>query len=255
MHKKKYAPIAAAAAVLVIVLAAGIAAVTKSHGTAPARPPCRTPRPSRWGPRTGCTSSGRSRRLDPGRRRQRGDRAVQGGRQGEPGLAGHGSGVAELGPSNIGGRIRDMAADPDTKDVVYIATGSGGLWKSTDGGATFARAWDSAAAVDRRGRGRLQGRRLGRYGEVDHGGGSAYYGKASTSRPTAARRGRTWDSRTATRSAGSSSTRATTTACSSPSRVRARDAADSRPVHDRGRRQPRGPASSSRTAPPPAPST
>ena len=62
---------------------------------------------------------------------------------------------AELGPSNIGGRIRDVAADPTTKDVVYIATGSGGLWRSTDGGQTFATAWDSqlpqsmgAVAVD-----------------------------------------------------------------------------------------------------------
>ena len=49
------------------------------------------------------------------------------------------------------------------QDVVYIATGSGGLWKSTDGGATLAPAWDSpVAAVDGCGRGRLPGRRLGR---------------------------------------------------------------------------------------------
>jgi photosystem II stability/assembly factor-like uncharacterized protein len=84
----------------------------------------------------------------------------------------------ELGPSNIGGRIRDVAADPTTKDVVYIATGSGGLWRSTDGGQTFATAWDSqlpqsmgAVAVD------SQGVVWAGTGEVDHGGGSAYYGK------------------------------------------------------------------------------
>ncbi len=83
----------------------------------------------------------------------------------------------ELGPSNIGGRIRDVAADPTTKDVVYIATGSGGLWKSTDAGATFATAWDSqlpqsmgAVAVD------SKGVVWAGTGEVDHGGGSAYYG-------------------------------------------------------------------------------
>src|SRR5262245_23820927 len=35
---------------------------------------------------------------------------------------------APLGPSNIGGRVRDIAADPSARDVVYIATGSGGLW-------------------------------------------------------------------------------------------------------------------------------
>jgi photosystem II stability/assembly factor-like uncharacterized protein len=83
----------------------------------------------------------------------------------------------ELGPSNIGGRIRDLAPDPTTKDVVYIATGSGGLWRSTDGGQTFATAWDSqlpqsmgAVAVD------SKGVVWAGTGEVDHGGGSAYYG-------------------------------------------------------------------------------
>ena len=83
----------------------------------------------------------------------------------------------ELGPSNIGGRVRDVAADPDDEGVVYIATGSGGLWKSTDAGATFATAWDSqlpqsmgAVAVD------SKGVVWAGSGEVDHGGGSAYYG-------------------------------------------------------------------------------
>ncbi|HET9665762.1 MAG TPA: hypothetical protein VFP09_03360 [Desertimonas sp.] len=85
---------------------------------------------------------------------------------------------AELGPSNIGGRIRDVAADPTTKDVVYIATGSGGLWRSTDGGATFTSVWDhylpqsmGAVAVD------SNGVVWAGSGEPDHGGGSAYYGK------------------------------------------------------------------------------
>jgi photosystem II stability/assembly factor-like uncharacterized protein len=84
----------------------------------------------------------------------------------------------ELGPSNIGGRIRDVAADPSTKDVVYIATGSGGLWRSADGGQTFQEAWDhylpqsmGAVAVD------SKGVVWAGTGEVDHGGGSAYYGK------------------------------------------------------------------------------
>jgi hypothetical protein len=83
-----------------------------------------------------------------------------------------------LGPSNIGGRIRDVAADPTTKDVVYIATGTGGLWRSKDGGATFGTAWNDqlpqsmgAVAVDSR------GVVWAGTGEPDHGGGSAYYGK------------------------------------------------------------------------------
>jgi photosystem II stability/assembly factor-like uncharacterized protein len=84
---------------------------------------------------------------------------------------------AELGPSNIGGRIRDVAADPTTQDVVYIATGTGGLWRTTDGGVTFAAAWEDqlpqsmgAVAVD------SQGVVWAGTGEPDHGGGSAYYG-------------------------------------------------------------------------------
>jgi photosystem II stability/assembly factor-like uncharacterized protein len=83
----------------------------------------------------------------------------------------------ELGPSNIGGRVRDTAADPTTKDVVYIATGSGGLWRSADGGQTFADAWDSqlpqsmgAVEVD------SKGVVWAGTGEPDHGGGSSYYG-------------------------------------------------------------------------------
>ena len=83
-----------------------------------------------------------------------------------------------LGPSNIGGRIRDVAADPTTKDLVYIATGTGGLWRSVDGGATFDTAWEDrlpqsmgAVAVD------SEGVVWAGTGEPDHGGGSAYYGK------------------------------------------------------------------------------
>lgn len=83
-----------------------------------------------------------------------------------------------LGPSNIGGRIRDVAADPTTKDVVYIATGTGGLWRTDDGGETFDIAWDDqlpqsmgAVAVD------SEGVVWAGTGEPDHGGGSAYYGK------------------------------------------------------------------------------
>ncbi|UVS79716.1 VPS10 domain-containing protein [Actinokineospora sp. UTMC 2448] len=84
----------------------------------------------------------------------------------------------QLGPGNIGGRIRDIATDPTTRGVVYIATGTGGLWRTDDGGATFDTAWDDrlpqsmgAVAVDSR------GVVWAGTGEPDHGGGSAYYGK------------------------------------------------------------------------------
>jgi photosystem II stability/assembly factor-like uncharacterized protein len=82
-----------------------------------------------------------------------------------------------LGPSNIGGRIRDVAADPTTQNEVYVATGSGGVWRSTDAGATLQLVWDhylpqsiGAIAVD------SKGVVWAGTGEVDHGGGSAYYG-------------------------------------------------------------------------------
>jgi photosystem II stability/assembly factor-like uncharacterized protein len=97
---------------------------------------------------------------------------------------------AALGPSNIGGRIRDIAADPTTNDVAYIATGTGGLWRTTDGGATFAAAWDDqlpqsmgAVAVD------SHGVVWAGTGEPDHGGGSAYYGNGIYS---SSDHGRTW---------------------------------------------------------------
>lgn len=84
---------------------------------------------------------------------------------------------SNLGPANIGGRIRDIAADPTTPGTAYIATGTGGLWKSTDSGVTFDIAWDDqlpqsmgAVAVD------SDGVVWAGTGEPDHGGGSAYYG-------------------------------------------------------------------------------
>src|SRR6266545_5383014 len=46
-----------------------------------------------------------------------------------------------VGPTNIGGRLVGLALDPQHRDVVYAASASGGLWKSTDAGQVFAPAW------------------------------------------------------------------------------------------------------------------
>ena len=46
-----------------------------------------------------------------------------------------------VGPTNIGGRIVDVAPDPQTAGTVYAAAAGGGVWKSTDSGVTFAPAW------------------------------------------------------------------------------------------------------------------
>jgi photosystem II stability/assembly factor-like uncharacterized protein len=81
-----------------------------------------------------------------------------------------------LGPSNIGGRLIDMVVDPKTS-TLYVAAGTGGVWKSTDGGATLVSAWSDdlpqsmgalAIAPD--------GTLYAGTGEPDHGGGGSYYG-------------------------------------------------------------------------------
>jgi photosystem II stability/assembly factor-like uncharacterized protein len=49
------------------------------------------------------------------------------------------------GPTNIGGRVVDLAIDPTTSpSTVYAAVSSGGVMKSTDGGMTWSPAWPSA---------------------------------------------------------------------------------------------------------------
>jgi photosystem II stability/assembly factor-like uncharacterized protein len=46
------------------------------------------------------------------------------------------------GPTNIGGRLADLAIHPTQPDTVYVAAATGGVWKTTDGGATMQKAWD-----------------------------------------------------------------------------------------------------------------
>ena len=99
--------------------------------------------------------------------------------QASQGSPSHGSGVDRARPEqHRRPHPRHRRGSRRTQDVVYIATGSGGVWKSTDGGATFTSAWDNylpqsigAVAVDSHGVVWVG------TGEVDHGGGSAYYGK------------------------------------------------------------------------------
>ena len=46
-----------------------------------------------------------------------------------------------VGPSNVGARVVDLVVDPNNPDTMYTAVSGGGVWKSTDGGATFQPAW------------------------------------------------------------------------------------------------------------------
>ena len=54
-----------------------------------------------------------------------------------------------VGPTNIGGRVVDIAVDPVALDTIYVAAATGGIWKSTDQGARFTSIWPaSKPAVD-----------------------------------------------------------------------------------------------------------
>jgi photosystem II stability/assembly factor-like uncharacterized protein len=48
------------------------------------------------------------------------------------------------GPTNIGGRVLDIAVDPNASNTIYVATASGGVWKSTDAGSTMKAAWPAS---------------------------------------------------------------------------------------------------------------
>jgi photosystem II stability/assembly factor-like uncharacterized protein len=179
MHEKKYVGIAVAAATVTLLVVGGIASFTASDETGQAA----TVQPKLTADPVGAEDWMYLQRANPDGSIP--DAAVNAAiaQSKQMGIAAKGSPStdqvwSEFGPSNIGGRLRDVAADPSTPGVVYIATGSGGVWKSTDSGQTFAPAWDSqlpqsigAVAVDG------QGVVWVGTGEVDHGGGSAYYGK------------------------------------------------------------------------------
>ncbi|RLD21223.1 MAG: hypothetical protein DRI69_04645, partial [Bacteroidetes bacterium] len=49
----------------------------------------------------------------------------------------------ELGPALTSGRISDFAMHPDNSKVYYVATSSGGVWKTENAGTTFEPIFDS----------------------------------------------------------------------------------------------------------------
>ena len=81
------------------------------------------------------------------------------------------------GPSNVGGRVTDVAVDPKALNTVYTATGSGGVWKSTDAATTFDPAWpnDLTQAIGALAIGG-DGVLYAGTGEANPGGGSIVYG-------------------------------------------------------------------------------
>lgn len=43
----------------------------------------------------------------------------------------------ELGPDNVGGRLRAIVINPLNTNIIYVGSVSGGVWKSTNGGASW----------------------------------------------------------------------------------------------------------------------
>jgi photosystem II stability/assembly factor-like uncharacterized protein len=82
-----------------------------------------------------------------------------------------------VGPTNIGGRVVDIAVDPIAADTIYIAAATGGVWKSSDRGARFTSIWPLANPQSM---GALvitpNGTLFAGTGEANPGGGSITYG-------------------------------------------------------------------------------
>ncbi|MCI0631212.1 MAG: hypothetical protein L0Y44_11235, partial [Phycisphaerales bacterium] len=76
------------------------------------------------------------------RAKQQRDRMVahqneSGGVGGDGGIAGQAGQWTWLGPGNIGGRIRAIIVHPTQPSTIWIGSASGGIWKTTDAGASW----------------------------------------------------------------------------------------------------------------------
>ncbi len=52
-----------------------------------------------------------------------------------------------IGPLNIGGRVLDIDCPAGNENVIYVGTASGGVLKSTNGGATWANIFDAQSTL------------------------------------------------------------------------------------------------------------
>ncbi|HSR99390.1 MAG TPA: hypothetical protein VLM79_20200 [Kofleriaceae bacterium] len=53
----------------------------------------------------------------------------------------------QRGPLNVGGRVADVVGDPLDANKFYVGAASGGVWKTTDGGATFTPIFDDKGSL------------------------------------------------------------------------------------------------------------
>jgi photosystem II stability/assembly factor-like uncharacterized protein len=98
------------------------------------------------------------------------------------------------GPTNVGGRLTDLAIDPTDPDTVYVGAATGGVWKTTDGGVTLEQAWpdDAAQAIGATAIG-ADGTVWAGTGELNPGGGSITFGGTGVYRSNDG--GQTWKRR------------------------------------------------------------
>lgn len=52
-----------------------------------------------------------------------------------------------IGPANMGGRVSDVEGVPGDPNTVYVATGSGGIFKTTNGGANWTPIFDRQSTI------------------------------------------------------------------------------------------------------------
>lgn len=52
-----------------------------------------------------------------------------------------------IGPANMGGRVSDVEGVPGDPNTVYVATGSGGIFKTTDGGVNWTPIFDRQTTI------------------------------------------------------------------------------------------------------------
>jgi len=98
------------------------------------------------------------------------------------------------GPTNVGGRVADVAVDPRSTDTIYVGSASGGILKSVDGGYMWEEIFDDqpslaigAVAVDPSNPRTI----YAGTGEPNAGGGSVTYGGYGVFRSTDG--GATWE--------------------------------------------------------------
>ena len=105
--------------------------------------------------------------------------------RGEARIAGFGQSWELTGPTNVGGRIVDLAVDPTEPNTIYVAAATGGVWKNTDGLFTMEKTWpdDFAQAMGALGAA-SDGTLWAGTGEPNNGGGSLVFGGNGVYRST-----------------------------------------------------------------------